>query len=129
MNASSLQITRFREVLLNQALYGLCLAAISSAALAQTPETKDPKVLHAIGVMIQLKLTPSDITQVLVGTWQRSGEPLSCVYYRKGKQQRVAIAAVGQVKVVEAKGKEQATICFPSEDFTGPVKYFAPGYL
>jgi hypothetical protein len=114
---------------LKQAIYGLCLVAIGSTAFAQKPETKDPKVLHAIGVMIQLKLKPSDVTQVLVGTWQRSGQPLSCVYYRKGKQERVAIAAVGQVKVVEAKGKEQATLCYPSEDFTAPVKYFAPGYL
>lgn len=79
--------------------------------------------------MIQLKLKPSDVSRVLSGTWQRTGEPLSCVYFRKGKQQRVAIAAVGQVKVVEGNGREQATLCYPAQDLTAPVKYFAPSYL
>lgn len=128
MNRDS-PLKRLLRIVLPQALYGLCLAAITSIALAQNLETKDPKILHAIGVMIQLKLKPSDVTQVLVGTWQRSGQPLSCVYYRKGRQERVAIAAVGQVKVFGSNGKEQSTLCYPSEDFTGPVKYFAPGYL
>lgn len=102
---------------------------VASAAIAQTLETKDPKILYAIGVMIQLNLKPKDIDMVLVGTWQRSGEPLSCVYFTKGKQKSVAIAAVGQVKVRNANGSEQATLCYPADDFTGPVKYFAPGYL
>ena len=107
----------------------ILLAAFLDNALGQSIETKDPKILHAIGVMIQLKLKPADVSMVLVGTWQRSGEPLSCVYFHKGKQQRVAIAAVGQVKVLNASGREQATLCYPSQDFTAPVKYFAPGYL
>lgn len=98
-------------------------------ATAQRPETNDPKILHAIGVMIQLKLKPENVTRVLHGTWQRTSEPLSCVYFRSGKKERVAIAAVGQVKVLDANSREQATLCYPAQDFTAPVKYFAPTYL
>jgi hypothetical protein len=106
-----------------------CLAATCLSSFAEAPETNDPKILHAIGVMIQLKLKPADVSMVLVGTWQRSDQALSCVYYRKGKQEHVAIAAVGQVKIRSPKGKEQAQLCYPSIDSTVPVKYFAPGYL
>lgn len=105
------------------------LAITAGFASASGPETNDPNILHAIGVMIQLKLKPADVTKVLSGKWQRSGEPLSCVYYRKGKQDRVAIAAVGQVKVVSGTGHEQATLCYPAQDLTAPVKFFAPTYL
>lgn len=79
--------------------------------------------------MIQLKLKPKDVTRVLSGTWQRTGQPLSCVYFTRGKVAKVAIAAVGQVNVVSADGREQATLCYPAVDMTGAVKYFAPSYL
>lgn len=95
----------------------------------QGPQTNDPALLHAIGVIVELKLKPSSVTQVMSGTWQRTGQPLSCVYFRKGKSERVAIAAVGQVKVKDAHGVEQAELCYPSRDLTVPVKYFAPTYL
>ncbi len=103
--------------------------SLSAPSLAEKMETNDPKVLHAIGVMIQLKLKPKDVTKVLSGTWQRSDQPLSCVYYKKGKAEKVAIGAVGQVKVVAADGREQATLCYPAVDMTGPTKFFAPSYL
>jgi hypothetical protein len=79
--------------------------------------------------MIQLRLKPENVTKVLHGTWQTAGEPLSCVYFRSGKEEHVAIAAVGQVKVRNGKGREQATFCYPAQDLTAPVKYFAPTYL
>lgn len=114
---------------MQRALLTLVLSVFAGVAVAQKLETKDPKALHAIGVMIRLKLKTEQIDKVLVGTWQRSDQPLSCVYFTKGKQRRVAIAAVGQVKVLSAVGQEQATLCHPSEDYTGPVKLYAPGYL
>jgi hypothetical protein len=105
------------------------LLLLPSLTLAGANETNDPKILHAIGVMIQLKLKPENVTKVLSGTWQRTGQPLSCVYYVKGKTKKAAIAAIGQVKVVAADGYEQATLCYPALDMTAPVKYFAPSYL
>jgi glutamate 5-kinase len=104
-------------------------AVLASPAFADRNETNDPKILHAIGAMIELKLKPSDITMVRSGTWQTTDQPLSCVYFRKGKTEKAAIAAVGQVKVVSANGREQATLCYPSQDMTGAVKFFAPTYL
>jgi sugar/nucleoside kinase (ribokinase family) len=122
-----------RQIMLGRAMRRTVLTALFAAlpmtVAAEKLETKDQRALHAISVMVRLKLKPDQIEQVLVGTWQRSGQPLSCVYYRKGNQRRVAIAAVGEVKVVSTTGKEQATLCFPSEDYTGPVKLYAPGYL
>lgn len=109
----------------------LLVVALSfpSLTLAGTNVTDDPKILHAIGVMIQLKLKPEIVTKVLSGTWQRTGEPLSCIYFMKGKAKKAAIAAVGQVKLVSADGREQETLCYPAQDMTAPVKYFAPSYL
>ena len=111
---------------------GILLAATLLAirpVMAQKPETNDPNILHAIAIMIELKLKPTDVTRVLSSTWKPNGEPLSCVYYRKDKRQRVAIAALGNVKVLAANGREQATLCHPGEDMTAPVKYFTPSYL
>lgn len=110
-------------------LVPVLVALLPALALGGTNETNDPQILHAIGVMIELKLKPENVTKVLSGTWQRSGQPLSCVYFVKGKSRRAAIAAVGQVKVVAADGHEQATLCYPAQDMTAPVKYFAPSYL
>lgn len=103
--------------------------ALPSLSYADKNQTDDPKILHAIGAMIQLKLKPENVTKVLSGTWQRTTEPLSCIYFTKGKAKKTAIAAVGQVKLVPVDGREQETLCYPAKDMTASVKYFAPSYL
>ena len=114
---------------MNYSYVAATLALFASSSFAAGNETNDPKILHAIGAMIELKLKPANVTMVRSGTWQRTDQPLSCVYFRKGKTEKAAISAVGQVKVVAADGREQATLCYPSQDMTNAVKFFAPAYL